>query len=132
MILSYYIYNASEFELKILRRVRFWNEDFTTREILKKNKFLKSMILKKKIWTHKITFCLILTRKMRKFCVLRAYLRSTILKKKKFFKKHDFEEKYFSKKHDFEWKSFVKSVNLNKDFFVLSDFETKFFPRVRF
>ena len=39
---------------------------------------------------------------MRKFCVLRAYLKSTILKKKTNFKKHDNKEKIFSKKHDSE------------------------------
>ena len=38
---------------------------------------------------------------MCKFCVLRAYLKSTI-SKKKFFLKHDIEEKIFSEKHDFE------------------------------
>ena len=79
--------------------------------ILKKKIFLRSTILKK-ICTQKITFCLILHRKMSKFCVLRAFLKGTILKKifflkstilrKKFFKKHDFEEKSFFKKHDIE------------------------------
>ena len=49
---------------------------------------------------------------MRKFCVLRAILKSTILKKKFFqnhdpeeknnFKRHDFEEKNSFEKHDFE------------------------------
>ena len=58
--------------------------------ILKKKLFLKSTILKK-ICTQKITFCLILPRKMRKFCVLRAFSKSMILKKENFFKKHDFE-----------------------------------------
>ena len=42
------------------------------------------MILKK-ICTQKITFCFNLPRKMCKFCVLRAYLKSMILKKKKIF-----------------------------------------------
>ena len=41
------------------------------------------------------------TPQMRKFCVLRALLKSRILKKIKF-KKHDLKEKIFSKKHDFE------------------------------
>ena len=62
--------------------------------ILKKNNFLKSMILQK-VCTQKITFCFNLPRKMRKFCVLRAYLRSLILKKTFFLKKHDFEEENF-------------------------------------
>ena len=42
---------------------------------------------------------------MRKFCVLRAFL-----------KKHDFDEKNFKKKHDFEEKNFYKSTILNKKF----------------
>ena len=50
--------------------------------ISKKNKFLKSMILKK-ICRQKITFRCNLARKMRKFCVLRAYLKSMILREKK-------------------------------------------------
>ena len=86
-------YKASDFELKVLRRVRFQIKIFTTRQILKKNKFLKSLILKKKLFlrntilkkklflkstilkkicTQKITFCFILPRKTRRFCVLRA------------------------------------------------------------
>ena len=69
--------------------------------ILKKNIFLKRTILKK-LCTQKITFGLNLPRKMLRFCVLRAYLKSMILKKKCFFKKHDFEEKNIFKKHDFE------------------------------
>ena len=74
-----------------------------TRQILKRNKFLKSMILQKnkflkstilkeklflkstnlkKILHTKTTFRFNLPRKMRKFCVLRAYLKGTILNKK--------------------------------------------------
>ena len=99
-ILNEKFYNASEFELKILRRVRFCIKIFTTRQILKKNKFSKSTILKKNC-TQKITFCLILPRKMRRFCVLRALLKSTILKKT-FFLKSTVLKKKFSKKLDFE------------------------------
>ena len=76
-------------------------------------------------------FRLTLPRKMRKFCVLRAYSKSRILKKKKF-KTHDFEEKIFLKGMILNGKVFAKSVILNKTFFVLSDFESKFFRRVRF
>ena len=47
---------------------------------------------------------------MSKFCVLSAYLKSTILKKK-IFLKHDIEEKLFSKKHDFE-ANFFRLVRL--------------------
>ena len=49
---------------------------------------------------------------MRKFCVLRAILNSTILKKKNS-KNHDFEQKTFSKKHNFEYKIFVTSMIFN-------------------
>ena len=62
MILEWNFYNASDFELKILQRVRFWIKFFTTRQFLKKNNFLKSMFLKKKL-----------------------FLKSTILKKKLLF-----------------------------------------------
>ena len=40
-------YNASDFELKVLQRVRFSIKKFTTRQIPRKNIFLKSTILKK-------------------------------------------------------------------------------------
>ena len=88
------------------------------------------MILKK-ICTQKITFCLILPRKKRKFCVSRAYLKSTILKKNNF-KKQDFKEKIFLKSMILNEKVFVKSVILNKNFFLLSDFVSTFLQRVRF
>ena len=83
--------------------------------ILNKKVFVKSMI-SKKIAHKKIAFCLILPRKMRKFCVLRVLSKSTILKKKNNFKKHDFKEKNFCKKQGFEEKFFVKSMVLNKNF----------------
>ena len=80
--------------------------------ILKKNKFFESTILKKKLFlkstilikicTQKITFWFNLPRKMRKFCILRTFLKSMILMKKIVSKEHAFEEKTFSKKHDFE------------------------------
>ena len=47
-ILNWNFYNASDFELKFLQRVRFWIKIFTTRQILNQNNFLKSTILKKK------------------------------------------------------------------------------------
>ena len=72
--------------------------------ILKKKLFLKSPILKK-ICTQKITFCLILPRKMRKFCVLRAFLESMILKKKILLKSTILMKKIF-----------LKSTILNKNF----------------
>ena len=73
--------NLSDFELKILQRVRFRIKKFTTRQILNKNFYnasdfeeeenFKKHDFEKKLYT-KITFCLILPRKMRRFCVLRA------------------------------------------------------------
>ena len=84
------------------------------------------------VCTQKITFWFNLPRKMRQFCVLRAPLKSTILKKKLFLKKHGFEEKKISKSMILNEKVFVKSVILNKNFFVSSDFESKLFRRVRF
>ena len=59
---------------------------------------------------------------MRKFCILRAFLRNTILKKKFFSIKHVFERNFFSTTHDFESKSFFKN----------HDFEIKVFRPVRF
>ena len=126
-ILNWKFYDASDFELKFLQRVRFWRINFQRARfwrnlkstILKKKIFLKSTILKK-ICTQKITFCLILLRQMRKFCVSRAYLKSTILKK------------FFLKSMILNEKVFVKSVILNKNFFVLSDFKSTFLQRARF
>ena len=68
---------------------------------------------------------------MCKFCVLRAYLKSTILKKKNFFKSTTLK-KFFLKSKILNEKVFVKSVISNKLFFVFSDFESKSFRRVRF
>ena len=44
-ILNSNFYDASDFELKILRRVTYWIKNFTTRQIWKKNIIFKSMIL---------------------------------------------------------------------------------------
>ena len=68
--------------------------------ILQKSIFLKSTILKI-FCTQKITFWLILPRKTGKFRVLRALLKSTILKKNIFLKSTILKKKFF-KKHDFE------------------------------
>ena len=64
---------------------------------------------------------------MRKFCILRAILKSTTLRRKEFSTKHDFGCKFFSKKHDFERKSFCKKHDFKKNLFVSSDFELNFF-----
>ena len=123
----------ADFGLKFLRRVRFWIKNFTTRQILKKNIILKSMILKKnnfsestilkffwkkstilkKICSQKITFCFNLPRKMRKFYVLRAYLDSTILKKKEFLKSMILKKNFFLKSMILNEIVFVKSMILN-------------------
>ena len=130
-ILKQSFHNASDFGLKKRQRVRFWIKNFTTRQISKKNIYLKSMILlgiffkkhvlrknyfwkadfQKKRCTQIMTFWFNLPLKMRNFCVLRAILKSTILRKK-ISEKHNFECKVFSKKHNFEWKKFVKSIIL--------------------
>ena len=92
-----FFYNASDFELKISRRVTFSRKNiFSESMTLKKKFFLKSTILKKKInfksrfWkkccTQKTTFWFYLPRKMLVFCVLRAILKCRILKKKNFLK----------------------------------------------
>ena len=131
MILNYNFYNASDFTLKVFRRVRFWSKTFTTRQILKKSLILKSLILKKKLFLkstilkktciQKIKFWFSLPRKMRKFCVLRALLKCTILKKTKIL------QNTISKK-----KSFLKSMILSEKNFVSSDFVSSFLQRVRF
>ena len=68
-ILVKIFYNVSDSESKFLQRVRFSNNYFKTRQILKK-RILESTILRRKL-----------------------ILKSTILNKKNTFKKHDFEEK---------------------------------------
>ena len=69
--------------------------------------------------TKKITFWFNLPRKMRKLCVLRAISKSTILKTKL--------ESMILKK-----KVFVKRMISNEKIFILSDFESILFRRVRF
>ena len=115
--------------MKFLQRVRFWIKNFTTPHILKKSIFLKSMILNKKILLKstilenlflkrrfkknlhtKISFWFNLPRKIRKFCVLRAILKSTILKKNFFLRSMILNVIFF-----------LKSMILNWNFFVLSD-----------
>ena len=46
-------YNASDFRLKKIQRVRLSIKIFTTRQICKKNIFLKSMSLKKRLFLKK-------------------------------------------------------------------------------
>ena len=69
---------------------------------------------------------------MSKFCILRAYLKSTFLKKKNFFKSMILKKIFFLKSMILNEIVFVKSIILNYKFFVLSNFESNFFQRVRF
>ena len=79
---------------------------------------------------------------MRKFCVLRAYLKNTTLKKKLILKSTISKKKIFLKSMILNEKVFVKSVILNKIFAScrilnhffrnVSDFESTFLQRVRF
>ena len=81
-ILNSNSYDASVFEIKFI----FKKLDSEEKKIFKKHDFDERIFLKagfqKKNCAQKIVFCLILPRNMRKFCVLRAYLKSTILKEK--------------------------------------------------
>ena len=79
--------------MKILQRVRFLIKIFTTRQILKKEKILESIILKKN-----------------------NFLRSTILKKKLFLKSTISRKRFFLKSMILNEKVFVKSVFLNRIF----------------
>ena len=108
------------------------------RQILKKNLFLNSTILKK-ICTQKSTFWLNLPRKIRKLCVLREVLKSTISMKKKFLKSMILKKKHFLKSMIFNKKVFVKSMVfiffwqiLYQLFYNASDLELKILQRVRF
>ena len=121
------IYNLSEYLWLFVQRVRFWIEIFTTRQILKNNfwkawfwkKNSKSTILKTKIFfkgrfAHKkITFWFKLPSKMRKFCVLRAILKNTILRKMFSLKTMILNVKIFLKSMILKEKVFVKSMILS-------------------
>ena len=50
-ILKQKFYNDPDFELKFLQRVTLWIKTFTTRQILKKEMFIKGPILKKSLHT---------------------------------------------------------------------------------
>ena len=137
--------------MKFLQRVKFWIKIFTTRhQILKKYIFLKSVIFKKKFFkntilkkklilkssllkkfcTQRITFWFNLPRKMRKFWVLRAILKSTILKKKNFLEGMILNVIFFLKSMILIEKFFVESFILDETFFS-SDFELNILQRVR-
>ena len=98
----------------------------------------ESTILKKKIAHIKSRFASIYPCKMSKLCVLRAFLKSSILSEKIFLKSTIKKKKIFPEKHDFEWKSICKKHDfwikknsycqiLNQIFFVSSRFRINFF-----
>ena len=97
--------------------------------VFRKKFFLKSTFLKNNC-TKKMKFWFILPRKMRQLCVLRALSKSTILKKK--LESMIMEKKKFLESMILNKKVFLKRMILNEKSFVLSDFESKFFRRVRF
>ena len=143
----------SDFELKVLQRVRLRIKSFTTCQTLKKNLVLESIlfeeknIFKKQDFEEKIFFKkqllekvshtkisgrFNLPRKLRKFCVLRTFLKSTILKKIFFLKITTLNVNFFLKSMILNEKVFVKIMIFNLQFFVLSDFEFIFFRLIKF
>ena len=118
-------YDASDFELKFLRRVRFWIKIFTTRQIVKYNfydasdfelKFLRRV----RLWIIIFTTLQILKNKFSKSMILKKklFLNSTILKKKFAQKKSRFVSFYHVKCADFEfYVHFWKARFWRKNFF---------------
>ena len=127
----------SDLESTFLQRVTFWIENYTTRQLFKRNIFLKSMILKKKNFfrrhdvEEKINFKKqILKKKLRtknhvliQFTPENAHFSSLTCN----FKNHDPEEEIFPKKHDFERKVFLKSMILKYKNFYFVRFGINFF-----
>ena len=68
---------------------------------------------------------------MRNFCVLRANLKSTILKKENL-KSKILNVNFHSKSLFLNEMFFEKRMNFSEFFFALSDFELNFLQRVRF
>ena len=117
---------------KKTQRVRFWIENFTTRQIFKKNIFFKKHdfdekinfkqeILEKNVAHKKSRFDSIYPVNCACFAYYVQFYKARFWREK-FSKKHDFECKIISKKQDFEWKSFCKK----------HDFEIKVFNLIRF
>ena len=82
--------------------------------------------------TKRIMFWFISPRKMRKFCVLRALVKSTISKKIFFLKSMIMNKIFFLKSMILNKKIFVKRMILDRKIFVSSDFVSTFLQRVRF
>ena len=142
-------------DLKSLRRVRTCRGKFNCKKhnfetclIFLKSTCLKKikLFLKGSFWknfcTQKITFSLSWPCKMRKFCDSHAILKSTIFKKTAFLKSVILKVKLFLTRMILNELVFVKSMIsneffsschiLNAFFFALSEFELKFWQRVRF
>ena len=92
--------------------------------------------MKSRFWisfrTWKLTFWFNFPLKMRKVCVLRASLKSTILKKKFFLKSKFLNVKICLKSMPLSENFFAKGMFSNENFFILSDFDLKFSRLVRF
>ena len=80
-------------------------------EKVKRTKF--ELETHKKFCTQKIMFWFNLPLEMRKFCVLRAFLKGTILKKKIFLKSTNLNVKFFLKSMILNEKVFVESKIFN-------------------
>ena len=107
-ILNLKKYNASDFGLKRIQRVRFLNESFSTCQI-------------SKLCMHsKITFWFILLRENDQFYIFCAFFESMILNWK------------FHYVTDFELKKKTTRQIFKQNFYISSDFELKFFRAVRF
>ena len=115
-ILSYKFYDASDFgENCFLKSMTLKKKLILESTILKKKIFLRSRFWKNSC-TQKVTFWLILPSRMRKLCVLRAYLKSTILKKKLILKSTFLKRKKFLKS------TILKKKFLQKAWFWIKNF----------
>ena len=143
-------YNASDLKTKFLQRVSFSRKSISLKStILKKKKFFKKhdfeqkLFLKVRFWKtllHTKNQVLIqFPRKKRTFCVLRAILKSTILKKKFILKSMILNEKVFVKSMilyfeleifhfvGFWIKTFSTRQFSNQLFFNVSDLKSSFY-----
>ena len=72
-----------------LKKIFFWDAWFGKKKLFLKSRFCKKLCLQK------ISFWFKLLRQMHKFCVLRAIIKSTILKKNFFLKSMVLKDKVF-------------------------------------
>ena len=90
-----------------LKKIFFKKHDFEEKKTFLKSRFWKFFC------THKVMFWFILPRKMRKFYVLRAYLKSTILNEKLLLKSMILKKKYSLKSMILKEKVCVKCMFFN-------------------